>query len=185
MGESTKNMSDADLVKRCLDNEGAAQKALFDKFAGKMMGVCLRYANDEDEAKDMLQMGFIKVFEKLSQFSGSGSLEGWIRRIVVNSALDHIRRNKNSELDVEMDKVDYLLEDRVTAVDGLAAKDLLAVINDLPVGFRTVFNMFAIEGYSHKEIAEELGISVSTSKSQYSRARTHLQEVLKQYEIRK
>lgn len=184
MNESNNKMSDQELVKRCLENDSIAQKKLFDTYAGRMMGVCLRYANDRDEAQDVLQMGFIKVFEKLSQFSGKGSLEGWIRRIVVNAALDNIRRNKHTQDDVSMDKVDFMVYDNVNAIDGLAAKDLLKLINNMPDGFKAVFNMYAIEGYTHKEIAEELGISVNTSKSQYSRARTYLQNVLKDLEVK-
>lgn len=172
-------MDEEQLVKKCLEKDALAQKQLFEHYSRRMMGVCLRYSQDGDEAQDVLQMGFIKVFEKLDMYNFKGSLEGWIRKIIVNTALDNIRRNKKFLNDVEMDKVDYQLHNHnENAIDSLSAQDLLKVIQEMPPGFRTVFNMFAIEGYSHKEIAEELNISVNTSKSQYSRARAHLQKTL-------
>ena len=172
-------MTEEQLVKKCLEKDALAQKELFEYYSRRMMGVCLRYAQDAEEAQDVLQMGFIKVFEKLDMYSSQGSLEGWIRKIIVNTALDIIRKNKKFQNDVEMDKVDYQLHNYgENAVQALSAQDLLKVIQEMPQGFKTVFNMFAIEGYSHKEIAEELNISVNTSKSQYSRARAYLQKVL-------
>lgn len=172
-------MTEEQLVKKCLEKDALAQKQLFEYYSKRMMGVCLRYAKDAEEAQDVLQMGFIKVFEKLDMYNAKGSLEGWIRKIIVNTALDIIRKNKKFMNDVEMDKVDFQLHhNSENAVDSLSAQDLLKVIHNMPPGFRTVFNMFAIEGYSHKEIAEELNISVNTSKSQYSRARAYLQKVL-------
>ena len=172
-------MTEEQLVKKCLEKDALAQKELFEYYSRRMMGVCMRYAQDAEEAQDVLQMGFIKVFEKLHMFNAQGSLEGWIRKIIVNTALDIIRKNKKFMNDVEMDKVDYQIHSyNENAVDSLSAQDLLKVIQDMPPGFRTVFNMFAIEGYSHKEIADELNISVNTSKSQYSRARAYLQKVL-------
>ena len=172
-------MSEEQLVKKCLEKDTLAQKHLFDVYSKKMMGVCLRYSRDSDEAQDVLQIGFIKVFEKLDMYNRTGSLEGWIRKIIVNTALDSIRKNKKFMNDVEIEKVDYQLHNyNEDAVDVLSAQDLLAVIQKMPVGFKTVFNMYVIEGYSHQEIADELNISVNTSKSQLSRARAHLQKVL-------
>lgn len=172
-------MTDEQLVKKCLEKDALAQKQLFEFYSKRMMGVCLRYSRDRDEAQEVLQMGFIKVFEKLTLFNGKGSLEGWIRKVVVNTALDNIRKNKKFLDNVEMDKVDYQLQnDDVSGYESLKAQDLLGIIQEMPTGFRTVFNLFAIEGYSHKEIAEELGISVNTSKSQYSRARAYLKKIL-------
>ncbi len=172
-------MSDEQLVKKCLEKDTLAQKHLFDLYSKKMMGVCLRYSKDSDEAQDVLQIGFIKVFEKLDLYNSTGSLEGWIRKIIVNTALDNIRRNKKFMNDIELEKVDYQLHNyNEDAVDVLSAQDLLGVIKKMPTGFRTVFNMYVIEGYSHQEIAEELIISVNTSKSQLSRARAYLQKVL-------
>ena len=172
-------MTDEQLVKKCLEKDALAQKQLFEFYSKRMMGVCLRYSKDKDEAQEVLQIGFIKVFEKLTLYNGKGSLEGWIRKVVVNTALDNIRKNKKFMDNVEMDKVDFQLQnDDVSGYEELKAQDLLKIIQAMPTGFRTVFNLFAVEGYSHKEIAEELNISVSTSKSQYSRARVYLQKVL-------
>lgn len=172
-------LSDEQLVKKCLENDPLAQKQLFDSFSRKMMGVCIRYSQDQEEAQDVLQMGFIKVFEKLHMYSSEGSLEGWIRKVIVNTALDNIRKNKKFNDNVELEKVDFQLENySESGLDALSAKDLLKIIQQMPTGFRTVFNLYAIEGYSHKEIAEQLNISVSTSKSQYSRAKVYLQKII-------
>lgn len=172
-------LTDEQLVKKCLEKDPLAQKQLFDIFSRRMMGVCVRYSQSQEEAQDVLQMGFIKVFEKLHMYSSEGSLEGWIRKVIVNTALDNIRKNKKFNDNVELDKVDFHLENHSeSGLDSLSAKDLLKIIQQMPPGFRTVFNLYAIEGYSHKEIAEQLGISVSTSKSQYSRAKVHLQKII-------
>jgi len=171
--------SDEQLVKRCLEKDGLAQKQLFDYYSKRMMGVCLRYSNDYEEAQDVLQMGFIKVFNKLETYNFEGVLEGWIRKIIVNTALDNIRKNKKNNENIELEKVDFQLNNNdENGFDALNAEDLLAIIQKMPTGFRTVFNLYAIEGYSHKEIAEQLNITISTSKSQYSRARVHLQNIL-------
>jgi len=172
-------LNDEQLIKKCLEKDSLAQKLLFDSFARKMMGVCLRYTKDEAEAQDVLQIGFIKVFEKLTLFNQKGSLEGWIRKIMINTALDNIRKNKKYVNDVEMDKVDYQLSNvDANAFDSLKAEDLLKIIQAMPTGFKTVFNLYAIEGFSHKEIAKKLNISINTSKSQYSRARAYLQKII-------
>ena len=177
-------MNEEQLVNKCLEKDVLAQKQLFEFYSKRMMGVCLRYSKDMDEAKDVLQMGFIKIFEKLEMYNHKGSLEGWIRKIIVNTALDNIRKNKKLMNNVEIEKVDYQLHNyNENAIDVLSAQDLLKVIQSMPTGFRTVFNMYAIEGYSHKEIAEELNVSVSTSKSQFSRARVYLQKILIKEEI--
>lgn len=171
-------MTDEELIKKCTCNDLLAQKTFYEKFAGKMFGVCLRYMNGNDEAQDVLQDGFVKVFDNLKKYQKKGSLEGWVRRIMVNTALDQIRRNKKFSDNVEVDSVSYLLSDTSFIIEELEAEDLLKIINNLPVGYRVVFNLFAIEGYSHKEIANRLGITESTSKSQYSRARKILRTVL-------
>mmetsp|Transcript_29924 Transcript_29924/g.39789 ORF Transcript_29924/g.39789 Transcript_29924/m.39789 type:complete len:179 (-) Transcript_29924:1108-1644(-) len=173
-------MEESALVKKCIKGDTRAQRALFEKFAPKMLGVCMRYAKNTEQAEDVLQDGFVKVFTKLSKYSGNGSLEGWIRRIIVNTALDEIRRNVKFQNNVNVDDVDYKLELNSHIVEGLAADDLMSIINGLPDGYRIVFNMFAIEGYSHKEIAMQLNISENTSKSQYSRARAYLKVKLEE-----
>jgi RNA polymerase sigma-70 factor (ECF subfamily) len=171
-------MTEDDLIKKCASGNSLAQKTFYEKFAGKMMGVCLRYAKDYNEAQDVMQDAFIKVFGKIPEYEKKGSLEGWVRRIVVNTALDSYRKNKKFQQNVAVDDVDYLLEDKSYIVEELNANDLLAIIKKLPDGYQMVFNLFAIEGYSHKEIAERLGVTESTSKSQFSRAKKLLREIL-------
>lgn len=171
-------MTDEELVKGCVSKNPVAQKLLFEKFSRKMMGICLRYADRGEEAEDMLQNGFIRVFEKIETFRSEGSLEGWVRRIVVNESLTWLRKNKAMKMNVDIDDAKYMIPGNNHVGENVNEKDLLKMIQSLPAGFRTVFNMYAIEGYSHKEIAEQLGISEGTSKSQYSRAKMHLQNML-------
>lgn len=172
------DMTDEQLVKECIQKNALAQKTLYDKFSRKMMGVCVRYCEDRDEAEDVLQNAFITIFSHLDSYKGTGSLEGWIRRIVVNTALTNIRRNKKLKQNIDIEDVSFMLPDSGTSNDHLEVKDLLKIIQSLPLGFRTVFNLYAIEGYSHKEIGELLNISEGTSKSQYSRAKAHLQKLV-------
>lgn len=177
-------LTDEQLVKKCLEKDSLAQKQLFDSFSRKMMGVCLRYTKDVEEAKDVLQIGFVKVFEKLHLFNNEGSLEGWIRKVLVNTALDQIRKNKKFDDNVDLSKVDYsMATENENVLDQLSANDLLKIIQAMPTGFRTVFNLYAIEGYSHQEIADQLNISINTSKSQYSRARVYLQKIILEEKI--
>ena len=176
-------MDDSILVKKCLEGDHKAQRALFDRFASKMLGVCLRYTKNTEQAEDVLQEGFVKIFTKLDKYNGEGSLEGWVRRIMVNTALDQIRKNVKYQDDRSMDDVDYKLELNAHIIEGLQEQDLLRLISELPDGYKVVFNMFAIEGYSHKEIADELNISENTSKSQYSRARAYLKNKLEELGI--
>ena len=143
-----------------------------------MLGVCLRYAKNTEQAEDVLQDGFVKVYSKLKDFKMEGSLEGWIRRIMVNTALDQIRKNGKLLGDMNIDDVGYKIENNSFVFEGLIAEDLMKLVQAMPTGYKVVFNMFAIEGYTHFEIAQTLGISENTSKSQYSRARAHLREKL-------
>ena len=171
-------MTDEDLVKECVSGNAIAQKKFYDLFARKMMGVCLRYSNDYDEAQDILQDGFVKIFNKLPAFESKGSLEGWVRRIMVNTALDAYRKAKKHQNNVDVDSVSYLLDSDDYTIESINANDLLKIIHSIPEGYRVVFNLFAIEGYSHKEIAERLGVTESTSESQFSRARKMLRKIL-------
>jgi RNA polymerase sigma factor (sigma-70 family) len=173
-------MDDTTLVIECVKGNPRAQRMLFDRFSSKMLGVCLRYAKDSEQADDILQDGFVKVFTKLKDFKNEGSLEGWIRRVMVNTALDQIRKNGKTLGDVSVDDVQYKIENNDHIAEQLMAEDLLKLINSMPDGYKVVFNMFAIEGYTHNEIADTLGISESTSKSQYSRARAYLRERISQ-----
>lgn len=169
------------LISKCRKQDGKAQKALYDKYASKMLGLCYRYIKDNDQAEDVMITGFVKVFEKIDQFKSEGSFEGWIRRIMVNQSLSFIRKNKGMYLEVDIEVADRE-PDYKSLNDNLEAQDLLALISNLPTGYQTVFNLYAIEGYSHKEIAEKLQISENTSKSQLSRARTLLQKQLVEQE---
>jgi len=171
-------MTDEQIVKGCIEKNAIAQKHLYEKFVRKMMGVCLRYSDSSEEAEDVVQMGFISVFENIESYKGTGSLEGWIRKILVNTALSNIRKNKKFKQNIDLDSVEFMLPSSGHLNDNFAAQDLLKIIQTLPVGFKTVFNLYAIEGYSHKEIAEMLNISEGTSKSQYSRAKAHLQKII-------
>ena len=167
-----------DIVKGCAEGKRQAQEDLYRLLAGKMYSVCLRYSRDQDEAKDNLQDGFIKVYSNIKQFKGAGSFEGWVRRIMVNTALQKYRGQ--SQL--------YALNDNETkaynipvenVMDAMGEKELLEMIKELPPRYKLVFNMYAIEGYSHKEISEMLDITEGTSKSNLSRARDILQNKLK------
>lgn len=171
-------MDDTTLVIECVNGNVRAQRMLFDKFARKMLGICMRYAKSTEQAEDVLQDGFVKVFTKLKDFKHDGSLEGWIRRIMVNTSLDQIRKNGKMLGDTNIDDVGYKIENNAFVFENLMADDLMKMVQAMPEGYKVVFNMFAIEGYSHGEIAETLGISENTSKSQYSRARAYLRERL-------
>lgn len=171
-------MDDTTLVIECVKGNARAQRMLFDKFARKMLGVCMRYAKSTEQAEDVLQDGFVKVFTKLKDFKHDGSLEGWIRRIMVNTSLDQIRKNGKMLGDTNIDDVGYKIENNAFVFENMMADDLMKMVQAMPEGYKVVFNMFAIEGYSHGEIAETLGISENTSKSQYSRARAYLRERL-------
>ncbi len=170
-----------ELIKGCLRRDGSAQKQLYETYSSKMYGLCYRYVKDPMEAEDILVISFMKVFDKIEQFKSEGSFEGWIRRIVINEALTCLRRQRSMYLEAELERVDHDPNYKSLS-DHLEAEDLMHLINEMPTGYRIVFNMYAIDGYSHKEIAESLGISENTSKSQLSRARTYLQKALKEQE---
>ncbi|MEP7170181.1 MAG: sigma-70 family RNA polymerase sigma factor, partial [Bacteroidota bacterium] len=164
-------MTDEQLLHGCKEKNLSAQKELYDRFAKKMMGVCLRYADSAAEAQDTLQDAFIKVFEKIDSYHATGSLEGWIKRVMVNTALDNFRKRKNERNHLELDVNNAHHNSYEEVHDSFSAQELLRVVQKLPAGYRTVFNLYAIEGYSHKEIGAMLNINESTSKSQYSRAK--------------
>lgn len=176
------NMSEEEMIKGCLKNNPLAQRTLYNKLGPKMMGVCLRYMTNMEEAQDVLQDGFVKVFDKLGAYSGAGSFEGWTRRIFVNTALDAIRKNKKLKHQTQIDDVSFALKSNDFIFETLVAEDLLRVLQDLPLGYKTVFNLYAIEGYSHKEIAKKMNVTVSTSKSQFSRAKAMLREKITELE---
>ncbi len=164
-----------ELLEGCKAGNRKMQEALYKQTASKMMAVCMRYAKDRMEAEDVLQMGYIKIFQKVKDYRGDGSFEGWIRRIMVNTAIESYRKNLRS---LNVVPIEDAYEQPSTGFDfsRLGMQDLMKVIQKLADGYRMVFNMYIIEGYSHKEIAETLGISEGASKSQLSRARAILKE---------
>jgi len=170
-------LPESELVLSCIEGNRKSQEILYRKFASRMYGVCLGYSRSRDEAQDILQDGFIKVFASLHKFEGSGVLEGWIRRIMVNTAVDHYRKNlRNPATLGEQEEVNYSID--ADAYGRLDNQEIIALIRQLPHGAQLIFNLYAIEGYNHVEIAAMLDISVGTSKSQYSRARTLLQNMV-------
>src|SRR5258706_11489245 len=156
------------------------QEELYRRFSPRMYAVCLRYAGNTEEAEDILQEGFIKVFKKMSSYRGDGSFEGWMRRVFVNTAIEHFRRKRY--LMPVTEKEENTIEGKYLSVlDDLAARDIMMLVQDLSPGYRTVFNLYVVEGYTHKEIADMMGISEGTSKSQLSRAKVILQDMEKQF----
>ena len=172
------------IVNGCIKGKRKYQKQLFELFYGKMMGVCMRYAKDQDEAQDMVQNGFIKIFKKLDVYNFEGSLEGWIRRIMVNTAIDQIRKNKRDPFSIEDDQRVQNIEEDVPFSEEdeyetkIQAEEAIKAISNLSPAYRTVFNMYVIEGFTHKEIAEYLGISEGTSKSNLAKAKQKLKAEL-------
>ncbi|WP_345212230.1 sigma-70 family RNA polymerase sigma factor [Mucilaginibacter gynuensis] len=167
-----------ELIKRCKAGERKACEMLYKQFASKMLGVCMRYATDKMEAEDMLQNGFIKVFKKLDDYRGEGSFEGWIRRIMVHSSIEYYRKHHKMLQVVDVEGTGQEPSVNAVANANLDARDLMGMIQQLAPGYRMVFNLYALEGYSHKEIAEIVGITEGASKSQLSRARTILKELI-------
>ncbi|MCD7977259.1 MAG: sigma-70 family RNA polymerase sigma factor [Tannerellaceae bacterium] len=165
------------LIIGCKRAESWARKKLYERYAPVMLSVCMRYVHDRETARDLLQDGFIKVFTKVDTYTGQGSFEGWIRRIFVTTALEYLRAKDAVRMSVSLE--DYQETDgnwNVNVLDKLSADELMECIGRLPKGYRTVFNLFAIEGYSHQEIADMLGINVVTSRTQFIRARNLLQK---------
>ncbi|MGN6193706.1 MAG: RNA polymerase sigma factor [Ginsengibacter sp.] len=171
-------MTEEIMLQGCLDNLSIAQEALYNRFSPRMLGVCYRYARNREDAEDMLQEGFIKVYSQIHQYKGSGALEGWIRKIVVHTCINILKKNKKFS-----DSVDLVHASSIQISDNnipslLQAKQVVECIRLLPIGYRTVLNLYAIEGFSHKEISAILEIEESTSRSQYTRARALLEEIL-------
>lgn len=172
-----------ELIRRCVEQDRSAQEELFKLFYGKMMGVCLRYTKDQDQAQEVVQEGFIKIFEKLGEFDFVGSFEGWVRRIMVNASIDAIRKRKRQPFSTDED---YMFNSKHTTQEHNFDKDLtkikgeyaLEAIQELSPAYQTVFNLYVIENYSHKEIAQILSISVGTSKSNLAKAKQNLRSIL-------
>ncbi len=169
------------IVEGCLRNERLAQKRLYDLYAGRMAAVCQRYVGDKDDALDLMHDGFVKVFTNLGQYNGNGSFEAWMRKIFVNVSLERLRKNDALRGSEDVNGETFQMDNGdESVIEKMSAAEIMQLISELPVGFRTVFNMYAIEGYSHQEIAARLGINEVTSRSQFSRARAVLQEKIRQ-----
>ncbi len=170
---------DAELIEGCRNHNRKFQELLYKKYAKKMYGICLSYAKDRTMAQEILQDGFVKVFNKIDGFRKEGSLEGWIRRIITNTALDHLR--KKSKLHEFIDDNKEVEEERLdnSILENIHADGIFKLIRQLPEGAKAVFNLYAVEGYTHREIAEKLEITEGTSKSQFKRARSLLKALLR------
>jgi len=174
---------DEELIEGCLKKDRKYQEVLYKRFAPKMYAICLSYTNDRDSAQDILQEGFIKVFENIKTYNSEGSLEGWIRRIVTNTAIDYYRHNQRIQKLIQSEKENTDKEVPDTILSKIGFDEILVAVRKLPEGARIVFNLYALEGYTHQEIADQLNISVGTSKSQYSRAKSLLQKSLQDMNI--
>lgn len=165
-----------ELAAKCQTGDRKSQEMLYSRTSSKMLAICMRYAKDQFEAEDMMQTGYVKVFRKIDNYRGEGSFEGWIRRIMVHTSIEFYRKNLRSLNVVDIDETHEQMASTSFDMSSINVKDLMRLIQNLSNGYRMVFNMYAIEGYSHKEIAEELGITEGASKSQLSRARAILRE---------
>jgi RNA polymerase sigma factor (sigma-70 family) len=171
-------MTEELMLNGCLENNAAAQEALYARFSPKMLGVCYRFAKNREDAEDMLQEGFIKVFSQIHQYRNEGAIEGWIRRIMVHTCINMLKKNKkfSDSVDITYARGIGIREENIPSI--MQAKQVVECIRVLPVGYRTVLNLYAIEGYSHKEIGSMLDIEESTSRSQYTRAKAMLEDIL-------
>ena len=170
------------LIESCIKGDRASQKAIYDRLAPRMLPLCMRYVGDRSLAEDVLQDGFITLFTHMDSYKGNGSFEGWARKIFVTTALMELRKKDALKMSDELDTVRGMKADLPSQGQNIGYKELMKLVMQLPAGFRTVFNMYAVEGYSHKEIGDILGISESTSRTQLSRARICLQNMIKEIE---
>jgi RNA polymerase sigma factor (sigma-70 family) len=171
-------MTEEQLLAGSIKNNASAQEELYNRFSPRMLGVCYRFAKNREDAEDMLQEGFIKVFTQLHQYRSEGALEGWIRRIMVHTCINILKKNKkfNESVDLIYAQGIHIKQDMIPSI--MQAKQVVECIRLLPLGYRTVLNLYAIEGYSHKEIGQLLDVEESTSRSQYTRAKAMLEEIL-------
>ena len=174
------------IIRGCLENNRRSQETLFKLYYGKMLSVCMRYSNDRDSAEEVLQEGFIKIFDKLDAFDYKGSFEGWMRRIMANTAIDSIRKSKkdpfltDNDEDFKLGAVDPMVVSEELELTGIKAEIAMEAINELSPAYKSVFSLYVFEEYKHKEIAEILGISEGTSKSNLAKAKLNLQKILKE-----
>jgi len=183
MGYQIYHAVNNELIDGCKKRDRHAQRFLYEHYSGRMLALCCRYVKDRMDAEDVMVVAFTKIFDRISQFKGEGSFEGWLRRIMVNESLTYLRKNKSMYLETDIEAAER--EPDYDKLDSeLEAEDLRKLIADLPTGYRIVFNLYAIDGFSHQEIAAQLGVSENTSKSQLSRARALLQKRLNELEER-
>jgi RNA polymerase sigma factor (sigma-70 family) len=176
-------MSDREIIEGCIKHDRKTQKVLYDKYSRFLLGICLRYVADKAEAEDILQESFLKIFLNIKDYSGTGSFTGWLRKIAVNTAITHYHKNLKFRYHLEIEE--YVSAETGTTgfdEDFFTADELYKILNELPNGYRLIFNLYAVEGYKHKEIAEMLGIDVNTSKSQYCRAKSVIRKKLEDLE---
>lgn len=169
-------LTEEELIKQCLKNDNRALEQLYQQYTPKMFGVCLRYAKNQMEAEDILQEGFIKVYRNLHRFQNKGSFEGWMRRTFVNTAINHYKKNLRHAREMDIENVEIENNKATKILDKISTDELMALIQRLQEGYRMVFNLNVIEGYTHKMIGQMLGISENTSKSQLLRAKRLLQD---------
>ncbi|HEX2536437.1 MAG TPA: sigma-70 family RNA polymerase sigma factor [Chitinophagaceae bacterium] len=171
-------MTEEAIVQGCLRNNAVAQRELYQRYSAKMMAVCYRYAHNREDAEDMLQEGFIKVFSQIHTFENRGAFEGWIRRIMVHTCINSLKKNKRFNESVDLIHASALQTREETIPSLIQAKQVVECIRLLPIGYRTVLNLYAVEGFSHREIGQMLDIEESTSRSQYTRAKAMLEDIL-------
>ncbi|RYZ52042.1 MAG: sigma-70 family RNA polymerase sigma factor [Chitinophagaceae bacterium] len=171
-------MTEEALLQGCIQNQATAQRTLYDRYSHKMFAVCYRYAHNREDAEDMLQEGFIKVFSQIHKFENRGALEGWIRRIMIHTCINILKKNKRFNESVDLIHAGALQVREESIPSIVQAKEVVECIRMLPLGYRTVLNLYAIEGFSHKEISDMLDVEESTSRSQYTRARNMLEDIL-------
>lgn len=179
MQQDKMELSEIEMVRGCRNREARMQKYVFEKFYGLMMGICLRYASNREEARDVLQEGFVKIFEKVDQYDEAYSFVGWMKRVMVNNAIDNYRRAAKMPMN---DDESLLVNESVDAdvFAGMGYEEIIKLIQRLPTGYRTVFNLYVIEGFTHKEIGEQLGIAEGTSKSQLNKAKLMLRKKIEE-----
>lgn len=176
-------MSEEDIISGSIKSDKQAQEALFNQYSRVMLGVCYRYARNRQDAEDMLQEGFMRVFSQIHQFRSEGSLEGWIRKIIVHTCINQIKKNKKFSETIDLIHAHSIVSREEMIPSIIHAKEIVECIRLLPIGYRTVLNLYAIEGYSHREIGRLLDIEESTSRSQYARAKSMLEEILRRRNI--
>lgn len=169
---------EAYIIEKCKKQDRAAQKALYQKYAPLFFSICLRYVKERTAAEDLMVESFYKIFSKIDQYKGEGSFEGWMKRIVINESLMKLRKKSNLNLHIDIEKA-FEVKEEATVIADINYQEILELLDELPTGYRTVFNLYVIEGYKHREIAQQLGISINTSKSQLILARKRMKALYK------